>query len=227
MKTSLRRTSHFTIFPILFLLLAGFAKAATACPQQVTQSEAKLLEQFKDAFKLASQGKPKQYDSIQEDVEDVAKQQLESFVETLAKGDDDSKEIAERLSSSMEFVEVLNQVLQYELENEPMPNMEAISFRDTLDELGIHMSVDLRFVVGAAPAERKMVRICLPDLHACGGCKVKLEKALVEIEGFEEAIVNLETLTAQFLAPAETDVEPALDELEKTVNQLKNWKMVR
>lgn len=210
-------------------------KVASAFPQEEDPfgepaSVQQVIHQtFKARLKTASLGTPVDTDSIEKEVRTSVERQIELFVEMAAKTNDEATiKIANTAGSSMTLADCMTTMIVSELSSQPLDEMEAESIRDSLDDLKVKIGWDYTVSAEAIPEDKVSVRIRLPKLHVCGGCKIKLEQSLDGLEGYEAAMVDLDTITAQFLAPADSDIEETLDELEKSgVSQLLEWELVR
>ena len=218
---------------LLFVIGILFSSPAilSASPQESGEFDVQKVihDEFKARIKAASLGNATDDDSIEAEVRESVEDQLEQFVKSVEKSKDEAMiEIARNAVSTTELADSLTTMIVSELNVEPLDEMEAQSIRDALDDLKVRVLWDYSIAIHALPAEQVSVRIRLPKLHACGGCKASLEGKLNELEGFEKAMVDLETMTAQFVAPADNEVETTLAELEKNgVSQLLAWKLVR
>ncbi len=188
-----------------------------------------IHKSFKDKLKDAGRGNPVDTDEIEDEIAEAVQRQIELFVaQAKLAADKKTKATAGKAARSIAFVESLETILSYELRNEPISDMESRAIRETLDELDVRIGWDYSIIAGAIPANKTAVRIRLPKLHACHGCKKALESALNSTEEFGSAVVDLDTLTAQFLADTDCDVEGKLKEIARGgVQQLADWKLVR
>ncbi len=184
---------------------------------------------FKDQLKAAAQGKPTDTDAISDTIRLAVERQIEIFAEQAKlAADENAMQAARQASDSMELTECLVDMLSCELRNEELADMESRAIRQTLAELDIQVRWDYSLATPAIPPDKTTVRIRLPKLHPCGGCKKTLEKALDGTPGLGHAIVDLETQTAEALADIDLEVEQALAELEQTgLPQLADWKLIR
>lgn len=193
------------------------------------ESTAGIHETFKDRLKAAAKGQPTEVEAIEDALASAAKRQVEMFVETaMSATDEKTVATARKVRDSTDVVDCLVVLLSCELRSEEISDMESLSIRDSLEELDVRIEWDYSIATGAVSSEKTTVRIRLPKLHPCGGCKKRLEEALDATDGFENAVVDLSTLTAQFLANDELDIEALLNGLEEAdIQQLDEWELVR
>lgn len=217
------------VFPLLVFVLILHSPDVAWSFQAEQIADTGIRESFKDRLKAAAQGKPTDADSIEEEMTSAVGRQIELFIEqSLKTADQEAMATARQAGESTELVDCLVTMLSCELRNEPISDMESGFIRFTLDKLDVRINWDYSIAVGAIPPEKTAVRIRLPKLHPCGGCKKALESALDSTEGFENAMVDLETQTAEFLAGTDRNIETKLDELEQAnIQQLSDWKLVR
>ena len=192
-------------------------------------TNAGILKSFQARLKSAARGQATDTDSIQTEIESAVQQQIQLFVEHgMMAADEETMAIARKAGESSELVDCMVTMLSYELQTDPISDMESRFIRETLKNLDVRINWDYSIAIKAIPPEQTSVRIRLPKLHPCGGCKSALESALEFTEGFENAIVDLETQTAQFHACTDLDIDSALAEMERSgVQQLTDWKLVR
>ena len=224
----MRRTGIANTLPVLILAVWLHSPDVASAFQSET-GDAGIHNLFRERLNAAARGNPVDTRAIEQEIASAVERQIELFVEqTGMTADEQTMAVARNAEESMELADCLVTMLSGELRNESISDMECRYIRETLESLDVRVGWDYSITVGAIPPEKVSVRICLPKLHPCGGCKKALESALESTGEFEDAMVDLQTRTAQFLAASDRDVEGKLDELEQAgVQQLAEWKLVR
>ena len=189
-----------------------------------------ILDTFEDRLLAATRGEPADTDGLDGEIKEAVERQLELFAKlTKFTADEETVKIANTAASSQELAEAIETLLRHELVNELPEEMELISIRETFRELDVRLNWDYTITAGARLENKRSVRIRLPTLHGCSGCKNLAENAIDKVAGLSEPFVDLRTNTLTFDSTIDVNVEEELNKLadDEGVVQLDGWKMVR
>ena len=210
-----------------FVLAFLLAVASSARSQE---NAGPIHELLADHLKRASGGEHVELAALRDDIQGAVAAEISRYMQEAVESENEvflASAVKVKVSKE-ELADSIEQALIHELTRVNTSNEDAAQLRATLNRMNLRIAHDYTLEVGAIPAEQTSVRIRLPKLHACQGCKKMLEKALNETDGFGNAVVNLKTNTAQFIAQANLQIEQELNNLEvANVKQLVNWELIR
>lgn len=207
------------------ILLADHGEFVSVGNVEEVSAVHKLLQ---GALAQAAKGEPVSRPKIESKVEQAVNAQIEQFAKQCKRtGDAKLISSAAIVKADEDLREHLKLLLLSELTHQDVAEMELRGIRDTLDYLEIQIAPDYSIIPGALPESKGVVRIRLPDFHACPSCKRILEKALNDSPGIEQALVDTKTNTAQFVVDLDLDIVDRLDEIKNKTVQLAGWQLIR